>query len=138
MAPYVYWFVVALMLFGAEMATGTFYMLVLSISVAIAGFAALAGWEPYIQMSLAGITGIVGIVILRRVRSALPADAASGSLDIGQSVRVITWNENGTARVHYRGADWDAEPESTHTPHEVKLYIKAIRGSTLILTHHNP
>jgi membrane protein implicated in regulation of membrane protease activity len=136
MAAYVYWFVLALILLGAEMATGTFYIVVLSIAVAIAGLAALAGWELYIQMSLAGIAGVVGIVILRHVKSARPVDAAGGSLDIGQTVKVLSWNSDGTARVHYRGADWDAEPESTHTPHESMLYIKAMRGSTLILTHH--
>jgi membrane protein implicated in regulation of membrane protease activity len=136
MAPYVYWIVLALILLGAEMATGTFYMLVLSVAVAIAGLAALAGWEPYIQMTIAGIAGVAGIVILRRIKSSRPAAANNDNLEIGQPVRVIVWTENGTARVHYRGAEWDAEPESSHTPHEPTLYIKAMRGSTLILTHH--
>jgi len=138
MAPHVFWLVAALILLGAEMATGTFYMLVLSIAMAISGIAALAGCEPYVQISLAGIAGIVGIVILRRIKSARPNDVVNASLDIGQPVRVINWYENGKARVHYRGAEWDAEPESSHTPHETTLYIKAMRGSTLVLTHHKP
>ena len=136
MEPYVFWLVSSLILLGAEMATGTFYMLALSIAVAIAGLAALVGFAPYIQMSLAGVAGIVGIVILRRIKSIHPKDAASTSFDIGQPVRVINWNENGMAREQYRGAEWDAEPESPHTPHETTLYIKAMRGSTLVLTHH--
>jgi membrane protein implicated in regulation of membrane protease activity len=56
-------------------------------------------------------------------------------LDIGQPVRVIKWNSNGSARVTYRGAEWDAEAESADTPHEGALYIAAVRGSALVLTH---
>ena len=41
MAVYIYWFLLALVLLGLEMATGTFYLLVLSLAMAIGGFAAL-------------------------------------------------------------------------------------------------
>ncbi len=136
MAHYTLWFMLALALLGVEMATGTFYMLVLSGAVALGGVAALAGWELHTQLSLAGIAGVAGIVMLRRLRKSHPADAANIGIDIGQPVRVVSWNEDGTARVQYRGAEWDAEPESTHTPHEATLYIKAMQGSKLILTHH--
>ena len=90
------------------------------------------------QITLAALAGITGTVILRRMKSNRPADAASQSLDMGQPVQLIAWREDGTARVHYRGAEWDAEPESAGMPREGALYIKAIRGSKLILTHLKP
>ena len=43
MAVYVYWFLLALVLLGLEMVTGTFYLLVVSIAMAIGGLAALLG-----------------------------------------------------------------------------------------------
>jgi membrane protein implicated in regulation of membrane protease activity len=84
------------------------------------------------------LTGVAGTVILRRWKSTLAVEMPNASLDIGQPVRVIKWNDNGSARVFYRGAEWDAETESSDTPHDASLYIVAVRGSALVLTHNKP
>jgi len=138
MAPYAYWLAFALLLLGIEMISGTFYMLVLSLAMALGSVAALSGLAMTWQISLAGVAAVAGILFLRRSRIARPKSANDGSFDIGQSVRVIAWREDGTARVQYRGAEWDAQPESAQTPHEATLYIKSMRSSTLILTHQKP
>lgn len=138
MAPYIYWFMLAFGLLALEMATGTFYMLMLAVAVAIGGVAALLGLDLPIQITLTALAGIIGTVVLRRMKSTRPADTVSQSLDAGQTVQLIAWREDGSARVHYRGAEWDAEPESADMPHEGTLYIREIQGSKLILTHHKP
>jgi len=138
MAPYVYWFLLALVLLALEMATGTFYMLVLGIALGVGGVVALLGLGLPLQLTLSAATGIVGTVILRRTKFVRPDAALSQGLDIGQPVQVVAWRDGGTARVHYRGAEWDAEPESADTPRDPTLYIKAMRGSILILTHLKP
>lgn len=138
MAPYIYWIILALVLLGVEMATGTFYMLVLSLAMALGGVLALAGLALPLQMTLVGLAAVIGTALLRRVRSGRPDNAKHDSLDVGQSVRVLAWKEDGTARVHYRGADWDAEPESADMPRDGVFYIKATQGSKLILTQHKP
>jgi membrane protein implicated in regulation of membrane protease activity len=138
MASYVYWFLSGLILLGLEMVSGTFYLLVLGIALFIGGGAALAGFGAPLQFALAAFSGIIGTVILRKLRPARSAALDEQSLDIGQPVQVLTWHDNGTARVHYRGAEWDAETESADTPHDATLYIKALRGAILILTHHKP
>jgi membrane protein implicated in regulation of membrane protease activity len=138
MESYVYWFVLALVLVGLEMATGTFYLLVVAIAMAVGGMAALLGGGMVWQLVLGAITGVAGTIILRRWKSTLAVEMPNASLDIGQPVRVITWNDNGSARVFYRGAEWDAEAESSATPHDSSLYIVAVRGSALILTHNKP
>ncbi len=138
MTSYATWFVMALALLGVEIAIGTFYMLVLSLAFAVGGLAALAGFEPHVQMAIAAVAGVIGIVILNRVRKAHPARVPGVDIDVGQPVRVVVWNADGTARVQYRGAEWDAEPESPNTPHDTQLYIKATHGSKLILTQHKP
>ncbi len=138
MAPYIYWFLLALGLVVLELATGTFYMLVLALALSIGGFAAFFGYSEAAQYTVSAIAGILGTLILQRVRRGRAAHEPNQSLDIGQPVSNISWNPDGSARAFYRGAEWAAEPESKDTPHEGPFYIKEMRGSTLIITHHKP
>ena len=138
MEPYIYWFMLAFGLLALEMATGTFYMLMLAVAVAIGGVAALLGIGLPLQITLTALAGIIGTIVLRRMKSTRPAGTNSQSLDTGQPVQLIAWREDGSARVHYRGAEWDAEPESADMPREGGLYIKEIHGSKLVLTHRKP
>lgn len=135
MEIYIYWFLLALILLGLEMVTGTFYLLVVAIAMAVGGLAALLTAGIAWQLILCAITVIVGTIILRRWKSTQASEAPNASFDIGQPVKVHKWNDNGSARVFYRGAEWDAELESADTPHEGTLYIAAVRGSALVLTH---
>ena len=57
MEIYVYWFLLALVLIGLEMVTGTFYLLVLSIAMAVGGLAALLGAGMVWQLVLGAATG---------------------------------------------------------------------------------
>lgn len=138
MAPYVYWFLLALGLIMLEMATGTFYMLVVGLALAVGGFAAYFGLSFPTQLTLSGLAGVAGTLILRRIRRDKVNAEPNQSLDIGQAVQSVTWTQNGGARALYRGAEWAAEAESSDTPREGVFYIKTLRGSTLILTHHKP
>lgn len=135
MEIYIYWFLLALVLLGLEMVTGTFYLLVLVIALAVGGLTALFTTGIAWQLLFSALTGVAGIIILRRWKSTRASEASNASLDIGQPVKVLKWNDNGTARVFYRGAEWDAELESADIPREGTLYIKAVQGSALVLTH---
>jgi membrane protein implicated in regulation of membrane protease activity len=135
MEIYIYWFLLALILIGLEMATGTFYLLMVAIAMAVGGLAALLGASVTWQLTLSALMVIAGTIFLRRWKVTQFKEVASASLDIGQPVKVIKWNDNRSARVFYRGAEWDAEPESADTPHDETLYIAAVRGSGLVLTH---
>jgi membrane protein implicated in regulation of membrane protease activity len=135
MAAYVYWFLLALVLLGLEMATGTFYLLVLSVALAVGGLAALLNASMPWQLTLSALAVIAGTIIVRRWKTTQADEVAGADMDAGQPVQVLKWNENGMARVSYRGAEWDAEPESADMPRDGTLYIKTIRGSRLILTH---
>ncbi len=137
MAAHVYWFVLAFVFLVVEMTTGTFYFLALSIAMALAGLAAQVGLELAVQIGVAALFAVAGTLLLRHLKKGRGEPPAVNP-DLGQAVRVLTWNEDGTARVHYRGAEWDAEPESPDTPRAGTLYIKAMQGSKLILTRHKP
>lgn len=138
MAIYVYWFLLALVLLGLEMATGTFYLLVLSIAMAVGGVAALLGLGVPAQLVLGALAGVVGIVVMRRWKGTRVGDAASQNLDAGQPVKVLAWGDDGTARVYFRGAEWDAELDTPDSGREGTFYIKDMRGSRLILTNQKP
>lgn len=133
MAIYVYWFLMALVLVGLEMATGTFYLLVVAVAMGIGGVAALLGLNVPVQLALAALAGVVGIVLLRRWKGGAVSDAASQSLDAGHAVKVLTWRDDGTARVFYRGTEWDAVLDANVYGHEGVFCIKEIRGSVLVL-----
>ena len=138
MAIYTYWFLLALVLLALEMATGTFYLLMLSVAMTVGGLAAWLSANVAWQLTLCALAVVAGTLILRRWKSAQHDKPTDTSLDVGQQVQVLSWHENGTARVLYRGAEWDAEPESAGMPRDGSFYIKAMRGSSLILTHRKP
>lgn len=133
-----YWFLLALVLLGLEMATGTFYLLMLSIAMAVGGLAAMLALSVVWQLIFCALAVISGTFILRRWKKGQVNEVAGASLDVGQQVEVLTWHENGSVRVMYRGAEWDAVPEPADTPRDGTFYIKAVRGSSLVLTHHKP
>ncbi|MEQ1838170.1 MAG: NfeD family protein [Candidatus Nitrotoga sp.] len=140
MPSYAYWFLLALGLLAMEMLTGTFYMLILSVAVGTGGLAALLGWDMSVQITCSVITGMIGVMVVRKMKGAGTAKSEDQNLDVGQTVRLITWNNDGTARVHFRGAEWDAELEDFKLGmvQPAVLYIKSVHGSRLVLTSYKP
>jgi membrane protein implicated in regulation of membrane protease activity len=132
MNDYWIWWILATILAGAEMLTGTFYLLAVGIAFAFGGVAAWVGAEPPLQLLTAGVLAVVGTMIAHRwrLRRSQPPQP---DLDIGQSVRVQNWHADGTARVDYRGTQWNGVAESAQTPRRQTMYIVATRGSTLVL-----
>jgi len=135
MESYLYWFLLGLVLLGLEMATGTFYLLIVAIGMAFAGLSALLGANMVSQLLLCAITVVAGTLILRRRRLVSGDDITTDNLDVGQAVKILRWNDNGSARVVYRGAEWDAEVESADAPRDGQFYIAAVHGSGLLLSH---
>jgi len=132
------WWIFAAVLVGAELLTGTFYLLAVGVAVALGGVAAFAGASLPVQFVVAGALGVALTMIAHRLRLARATPPPQPSLDVGQSVRVETWNSDGTARVNYRGTNWDAELAAPDVPHAATMYIVATRGSRLILSDRRP
>ena len=142
MQPYVIWFLAALVLAALEMMTGTFYVLVIGLAFAVGGLAALAGLSLSFQIALSAMAGVAGIIILQR-KKFQSSSADMSDPNIGEQVKVVTWGGDGKMRVSYRGSTWDAElgdteQNPTDTTKDSTLYIKAMRGSVLILAHQKP
>lgn len=140
MEAYIYWFVLGLILLGLELASGTFYMLMMALAATAGGLAAYFGLPEAMHFVVAAVVGVVGTLWLKKSKGAMgKRQIPEPSLDAGHSVKVLAWREDGTARVFYRGAEWDAELESPDAPRDGTLYIREVRGNQLILTHsHKP
>jgi membrane protein implicated in regulation of membrane protease activity len=136
-SPAVGWAVVALLLVGVELVTGTFYLLVLG---AAAGAGALAAWGglPFgAQCVLVAAAAIAGLFAVRRRRRARAATEVPMDIDAGQTAAFEAWvsEPQRVARVKYRGAPWTARVAGDTTLAEgTLLRITAARGSTLEVT----
>lgn len=132
MSTYVIWWIAAFVLVALELTTGTFYLLVYGLAAAAAGIAAWLGAAQVLQLLIAAVIGIAGTVALRKWRSAEPTESDLQDLDIGKSVAIEKW-ESGKGQVRYRGAEWDAEAENADVDANKPLFIRAMRGSVLIV-----
>ena len=134
------WWVIAGLLVAAELASGTFYLLMLALGAAAGALAAHAGLANGGQIMAAALLGGGAVVAwnLRRSRQPKPPPAGANpdvNLDIGGLVRVDHWQADGTARVQYRGSDWDARHVGSGAAVPGDHRIRAIEGNRLLLAN---
>jgi membrane protein implicated in regulation of membrane protease activity len=137
------WWVAAGVLVAAELATGTFYLLMLALGAAAAAVAAHLGFAATFQVIAGAVVG--GFTTSawhwhrRRQPSAAPAATNRDvNLDIGERVQVPAWNVDGSARVQYRGAAWTARYAGPDAPRPGEHYIIAVEGNRLVLAPEAP
>ena len=134
------WWVIAGLLVAAELATGTFYLLMLALGAAAGALAAHLGLATGGQIMAAALLGGGAVVAWHLRRSQQPKPLPAGAnpdvnLDIGSLVRVNHWQTDGTTRVHYRGSDWDARHVGSGAAAPGDHRIRAIEGNCLLLAN---
>lgn len=133
MQAYLWWWILAAVLVGVELTSGTFYLLVYGIAAVVAGLAAWLGAGVTAQLLIAAVIAAVGTLALRHwSRSTAHPESTVQDMDIGQPVQVESW-QDGRGQVKYRGALWNAEAESASTDSAQPLVIRAVKGNTLVL-----
>ena len=137
------WWSIAGLLVAVELATGTFYLLMLSFGCVVGAVAAHAGLGSTAQIAAAALVGFGATLAwhFKRMRGprALPsASNADVNIDIGEAVQVDAWSADGTARVLYRGAAWAAHYSGAGTPSPGRHRIVALQGSQLQLEAASP
>jgi membrane protein implicated in regulation of membrane protease activity len=136
MSAWIWWMVLAFGLLILELVTGTFYLLVIAVALAAGGVANLAGAPFTVQLVVAAVIGFSGALWLRRSRFGRLRTEGDDlqNLDVGQVVRIESWNVGNTARAQYRGAQWDVllAPGESATPGD--FVIRAVQGSRLVVT----
>ena len=78
------------------------------------------------------------IGISKRARDLAPEPAAPNrdlNLDIGSRLHVGQWNADGTARVAYRGTEWNVRYQGADVPAAGEFIIRALDGNCLLVDH---
>ena len=133
MQAYLLWWILAAVLVGVELTSGTFYLLVYGLAAAAAGLAAWLGAGMVSQLLTAGVIASLGTLTLRHwKRNTDHPESTVQDMDIGQTVEIETW-QGDRGKVKYRGALWDAEAESAGVDSTRPLVIRAFKGNTLVL-----
>ena len=153
MAESTLWWLLAGSAVAIELATGTFYLLMLGIGMVAAALAAHLGLSITGQLLTAAAVGGGAVALWHWKRSQQPESAPANAnpdvhIDIGEPVQVDGWNADGTTSVKYRGANWTAilaAPPATPaaTPSQLagelqapvagQFRIKEMSGNRLVL-----
>jgi membrane protein implicated in regulation of membrane protease activity len=132
-----WWWIGAGALVAAELATGTFYLLMIALGMAAGAMAAHLGAGTTAQIIVAALVagGSTALWHWRRMRAPRSAPFQSNrdvNLDVGERVRVDAWNADRTARVSYRGAGWTAVYAGEGAPAPGEYAIAAVEGNRLV------
>ena len=108
-----FWWIAAGVAVAFELATGTFYLLMIALGLASGAVAAYAGLNDTAQVALAAIVGSGATALWHRSRKrhphSLPArENRDVNMDIGETLQVVEWAADRSARVTYRGTGWTA------------------------------
>ena len=133
-----FWWVVAGVTVAAELMTGTFYLLMLALGLVGAALASVAGASVPTQIAIAALVGGGAVVIWRwiQLRGQHPPPAQANpdvNMDVGQIVRIDHWQPDGSANVHYRGAQWTAIHREGVPPTVGEHRVAEVIGSRLLV-----
>jgi membrane protein implicated in regulation of membrane protease activity len=133
------WWVAAGVAVALELATGTFYLLMIALGLAAGALATYLGFGVSAQVIVAALIGggATAYWHWRRYNQPQSAPARENrdvNLDIGERVNVAAWAADRTARVQYRGSAWTARlaPGAMAAPGE--HLVSAVEGNWLVLS----
>ena len=134
------WLIAGLILVIAELATGTFYLLVLGVAAFAGTGVAYVGGALVWQSLAAAVVAVAGVVWVHQYRKRNVSSPMRG-LDVGQPTAFESWVNKGAghARVKYRDALWDAQisGDASGEPGEI-FYVTSVDGSTLKVSKTRP
>lgn len=137
------WWVLAGVSVALELATGTFYLLMLALGFAAGALAAHLGFGVTAQIVIAALIGSGATALWHWRRSKQPpAERAAGNrdviLDVGDTVHVAEWAADRTARVQHRGSTWMARLAPGEVAAPGLHAIRAVEGNWLVLAPAGP
>jgi membrane protein implicated in regulation of membrane protease activity len=133
------WWLLAGGAVALELVTGTFYLLMLAVGMIAAALAAHLGASLIMQIVVAALIGGGAVVVWHWKRSKAPKPAAANTnrdvqMDIGETVHVEQWNDDATASVKYRGAQWTVELADRHGAPQPGLFkVRRLNGNRLVV-----
>jgi len=138
---YHYWLIAGLALCTAEMLSGTFFLLVLGVAALVGAATGWLGGGLWLQVCIACLLAVIGVIWVHHYRRHAALAPAMPSFDVGQPATFEQWvsQNDGMARVNYRGTTWDARVSAGQPPTPgTILYIQSVEGSILSLSDRRP
>ena len=132
------WWLLAGVAVAIELATGTFYLLMIGIGMMAAAIAAHLGLPLTGQILTAAFVGGGSVAVWHWQNGNRPQAATANAnpdvhIDIGESVQVDQWMPDGTASVKYRGANWTAIQATPALQMTGQFRIKEMLGNRLVV-----
>lgn len=132
------WWVLAGLAVALELATGTFYLLMIALGLAAGALTSHLGLPLVGQIATAALVGGGATAAWHWKRAREPAAAQASEnrdvhLDIGAQVRVESWNPDRTARVEYRGAQWSVRLAADAPTVAGPCVVRAVEGNWLVV-----
>ncbi len=129
------WLIAGLVLGGAEIVTGTFYLLVLGAACLAGALAAAAEMSLAWQFAACAVLAVAGCFVVHRLRKPDAADESRRlqNIDEGQRVVIDAVAADGTADVLYRGSCWKAVPEAGAALEAGPAAIVRLDGARLVV-----
>lgn len=137
------WWVAAGVTVAAELATGTFYLLMMALGMVAGAVAAHLGLAAPAQVIAAALLGGGATALWHLHRRRQPPTRAvhenrDVNLDIGERVYVAIWASDGTARVPYRGSTWSVRLAAGAEARPGEHLVQAVEGNWLVLRPMSP
>jgi membrane protein implicated in regulation of membrane protease activity len=132
------WWVLAGLAVALELATGTFYLLMIALGLVAGALASHLGWPLVAQIAAAAIVGGGATAAWHYKRSREPAAPRAAEnrdvqMDVGARVRVDAWDADRTARVEYRGAMWSVRLVPDAPAVAGPCVVRAVEGNWLVV-----
>ena len=137
------WWLAAGVLVAAELATGTFYLLMIALGLCCGALAAHLGLSGTWQVAAAAAVGAGATALWHWRRYSQPRSLPARenrdvNLDIGEYVSVALWAADRTARVQHRGTDWTARLQPGFAAQPGPYKVVAVEGNWLVLAPIDP
>jgi membrane protein implicated in regulation of membrane protease activity len=132
------WWIVTGVLVAVELATGSFYLLMLALGAAAAAVAAHLGFGVNAQLVVGAVIGAGAVAAWHFKRRSMPAGPAAAenrdvNLDIGETVQVSDWDAQGSGSTQYRGARWQVRHMGTGAPQAGRFVIRRVEANRLFV-----
>lgn len=132
---FISWLVIGVLFMLAEFGIGSFYLLAVGLACIYPAVVSYSGAPTGTQLAAASLGAAVhalAVLTIRKLRSsAAPAETAT---DVGQRVEIIEWLDECTARVMYRGREWEADKVKSEMPDAAHGIIQSVHGSRLVIS----
>jgi membrane protein implicated in regulation of membrane protease activity len=132
---FISWLVFGVLFMFSEIATGNFYLLAIGLAFIYPAIAAYLDAGTGMQLAALGSGVFIHVLVVMLRHKIRPTSRPSNVPDdVGQRVEVIEWLDEGSARVSYRGNEWEADKAIAEMPDASHGIIKSVQGSRLIIT----